>query len=208
MAEVRRPEGRRMLSPQFVILGAALNALGHVDYVVDTLRGRCRPSIVTWTLWSVPPGIALAAEIVADAGPQALLTFALAIGPVSVLCACAVSHTACWAMTRVDWWCGALSCATILLWMATSNARLAIGLAIMTDALAAVPTVVKAYRVPSSESTGAFGLFVAGAGVTLLTIDDWNLATCGFPVYIFGLSVLILGLLVVPRRQLVAVPTG
>ena len=191
-----------------MILGAALNAVGHVDYVIDTVRGRCRPSIVSWTLWSFPPGIALAAEIVAGSGPQALLTFALVLGPLSVLGACAVSRTAHWATGPVDWWCGALSFATILLWAATSNAKLAIALAIVTDALAAVPTVIKAYRVPGSESPGAFGLFAASGTVTLLTIDDWSLATCGFPVYVFGLSNVILLLIVVPRRRLVAVPTG
>lgn len=113
-AEARPPRRRSpVLSSQFVILGAALNAVGHLDYVIDTMRGRCRPSIVTWTLWSFPPGIAFAAEIVAGSGPQALLTFALVLGPLSVLAACAVSRTAHWATAPVDWWCADAGCSRL-----------------------------------------------------------------------------------------------
>jgi hypothetical protein len=194
-------EGRAVLDPQFVIIAALLSTTGNVKYVVDTIRGRIRPSVMTWSLWSIPPTVAFVAEITGGAGLEAMLTFAVATGPLAVVIACVCTRHAHWTTSRLDLWCCGLCLSTIVLWMLTSNCALALTFAILTDALAAVPTAVKTYREPDSECRKAFGLFGASAFVTLLTIKEWNLMSWGYPTYLFALSVSILAVSLVPHRR-------
>ena len=52
-----------MLDARFVLLGAALHAVGSIRYLLRTLQGTAIPNRVTWALWAVAPLIAFAAEI-------------------------------------------------------------------------------------------------------------------------------------------------
>ena len=44
-----------MLDVHFVILGAAIGAVGQTLYVRDTVRGETQPNRVTWLLWAIVP---------------------------------------------------------------------------------------------------------------------------------------------------------
>jgi hypothetical protein len=191
-----------VLIPLFVIVGVVLNLCGNVDYVLGTVKGRIKPNVVTWSLWSLPPLVGFLCEINGGAGPEAMLTFALAAGPVAIVVASIASrHARRSAITGLDRSCAALSLATVLLWVLSSSASVALTLAIATDAVAAVPTAIKTYREPDSESRRAFILFAASAIATMLAIKEWNMVNCAYPTYIFALSAVILTLTTVPRRH-------
>jgi hypothetical protein len=64
----------------------------------------------------------------------------------------------------------------------------AIGMSIAADALASVPTLIKAVRAPETEHATPFRNAVFNAGITLLTITHWSFSTWGFPVYIMILG--------------------
>gem|GEM_PF-6364425 len=55
---------------------------------------------------------------------------------------------------------------------------------IFADCLAGVPTLIKSYEDPSSESPLVFMFGGISAILTLLTIDHWTFAAYGFPVYL------------------------
>jgi hypothetical protein len=191
-----------MLNPLFAIVGALLGVGGNIDYVLGTASGRIRPNLVSWSLWSLPPLIGLMCELSGGAGLEAMLTLTLAVGPLAVVAVSLASRNAQpSAITTLDRSCGALSLATIVLWMVTRNADAALALAIVTDALAAVPTIVKTYREPKSESPKAFALFCASGAVTLLTIREWTMVSVAYPSYILALSASILALTVLPSRN-------
>lgn len=66
----------------------------------------------------------------------------------------------------------------------TKEANTALAFSIIADFLASVPTFVKSYREPESESAGAYALNALG-GVILFTIRQWDFANTGFAVYLF-----------------------
>ncbi len=57
--------------------------------------------------------------------------------------------------------------------------------------MAAVPTIIKSYYYPETESSFAYFTSAIGAAITLLTIKQWNFETFGFSLYIFIVTVLI-----------------
>jgi hypothetical protein len=173
-----------VIDVHWVILGAALSLAGSAAYIRDTLRGTTHPNRVTWLLWGVAPMIAFAAELREGVGLQSLMTFMIGFGPLLVLGASFLNRNAVWHISRLDWVCGALSVAGTVVWLATRQGLVAITASIAADGLAAVPTVVKSWRAPHTETSYAFLGGLANASITLLTITRWTAAESAFPIYI------------------------
>lgn len=184
-----------MLPTNFVILGAVLNLIGSSIYVLQTIQGKIQPNRVTWFIWALAPLVAFSAEIGKGVGIHSLMTFMVGFGPLMVFVASFVNKKSVWKLTKLDVTCGILSLLGLFLWAITREGNVAIMLAITADALAAVPTVRKAYRHPQSENSWVFSMGAISAGITLLTIDTWTLAHYGFPLYILLVCLLIAGLI-------------
>lgn len=180
-----------MIDEKFVILSALLNLYGTINYTYLTLKGRVKPNRVTFFLWALAPLVAFAAQLDKDVGLRALMTFMVGFGPLMVLAASFISKQAAWELKRFDFICGGLSILGLLLWALTRDGNYGIFFAILADGLAAIPTVVKAYKAPETESALLYFLAAISAGVTILTIDKWNFANWGFPIYILFICLLI-----------------
>ncbi|HEX4216442.1 MAG TPA: hypothetical protein VIA06_24250 [Candidatus Dormibacteraeota bacterium] len=201
-----------MLDSHFAILAALINLVGAAGYAVDTLRGRARPNRVSWMLWAVAPLIGFAAELRGGVGLVSAMTLALGLGPVMVVIASFIGRNAYYRLGPFDLACGVCALVALALWVITREGTLAVALSIAADLLAGVPTLVKAYREPHTEVCWPFLTGVAGATLTLLTVQHWSLSSAGFPIYIVlitGTLSLLIGLpnLRPSRRQAEAATT-
>lgn len=79
----------------------------------------------------------------------------------------------------------------LVVWKITGEGNLAILFSILADGFAAIPTVIKSYFQPETESSRAYLFGAINAAIALLTIRVWSFAQWAFPVYIFGICVLI-----------------
>ena len=184
-----------MISENFIYLGAALNLIGSSTYVLHTLQGKTKPNRVTWFLWALAPLIAFAAQLDEGVGKQAILTFVVGFGPLLVFAASFINRKSIWKLTRFDFACGALSVLGLILWLVTDEGNLAIALSIAADGLAALPTVVKSFKEPETESYTVFLLGAVNAALTLLTIKVWAFAEYGFALYILIICLLLFTLI-------------
>lgn len=177
-----------MIDERFIILGVVLGFLGSLSYVVDTLKGRVRPNRVSWFMWALAPLIAFSAEIQQGVGLHALLTFSVGFSPLLVFIASFFNKKAQWKITKFDIWCGVLSLIGLSMWAFTRVGNIAIFFAILADGLAAIPTIIKSYKAPETESWMVFFLGFVSSGITLLAIKTWDFAHYGFPAYIFTIT--------------------
>jgi hypothetical protein len=173
-----------VISANFVYLGSAVGALGTSFYVRDTLRGTTQPNRVTWLLWAVAPLLAAAVEFDEGVGVRTLTTFMVGFMPLLVLAASFYNPAAVWKIGPLDYVCGALSVAGTAAWLATRNGNIAIVAAIAADGLAGVPTLVKSWTNPESETVWSYVGAVVSAGVLLLTVDHWTTNVVAFPIFI------------------------
>jgi len=183
-----------MISENFVILAALIGLWGSLGYAYLTLKGRVKPNRVTFALWALAPLVAFAAEINEGVGLLALLTFTVGFGPLIVLIASFLNKKSYWRLKRFDYVCGGLSLLGLSLWLITGEGNLAIVFAILADGLAALPTIVKSYNAPKTESWVLYFLSMIAAGITILAIQDWTFAYYAFPIYIFLVCALIASL--------------
>jgi predicted secreted protein len=192
-----------LVSQHLAVLGAALPLAGFVSYIWDMTRGRAEPNRVSWALWASAPLIAFAAEIVQGTSMQiALVTFALGLGPLLVLLVSFANRGCYWKLARLDVVCGGLSGGAIAAWALTGRGDVAIALSIAADAFAALPTVLKSYARPESESPWTYLASGAGSVITLLSVRHWASATFAsyaFPLYVAAICALISALILFPR---------
>lgn len=184
-----------MLDERFVILGSIISFYGSLRYLVDTLQGKAKPNRVTWFFWALAPLIAFVAELGKGVGLQSLMTFMVGFNPLLVLLASFVNKKAYWELHKLDYFYGGLALFGIIIWQITGEGNLAILFSILADGLAAIPTVIKSYHQPETESGSIFLCGLIMAALTLLTITDWTFAHWGFPVYIFGINLVLYSLI-------------
>ena len=183
-----------MLHPNFVIIGTLIGAVGSLAYFIDTVKGKVKPNRVSFLLWSIAPFIAFAAQIKQGVGLESLMTFSTGFLPLTVFIATFVNKKAEWKLTKFDLICGALSIIGLILWLITKVGNVAIFFSIVADGLAAVPTLVKAYKYPDTEIAWPWLATVFGVVLTLLTLNEWTFANSAFIVYIFIADTMIFSL--------------
>jgi hypothetical protein len=177
-----------MINVHFVYLGAALGVAGSLVYVWDTLRGTTQPNRVTWLLWAFAPLLAFAVEFHSGIGLRALTTFIIGFMPLLVFIASFHNSAAVWKIRRIDYVCGAMSLAGTAAWLATQNGVVAIVAAIAADFLAGIPTMMKSWSKPESETVTSYVGAVLNSGILLLTIHHWTTEVAAFPLFIFCIT--------------------
>lgn len=173
-----------MISVNWVYLGSAIGALGTAVYLRDTLRGTTKPNRVTWLLWAVAPLLAAAVELDEGVGLRALPTFMVGFMPLLVFIGSFHNAESVWRIRRIDYACGAMSVVATVIWLATRNGVLAISAAIVADFLAGVPTLMKSWTHPETETVWSYASAVISMVILLLTIDRWTFDVAAFPLFI------------------------
>ncbi len=171
-----------------------MSLIGSISYLRAMARGKAIPNRVSWVLWAAAPLLACGAELQQGVGLPALMTFMVGFGPLLVFLGSFMTRQASWKVTKLDIICGVLSVVGLVLWQLTGDGNQAILLSIAADGLAGVPTIIKAYKQPESESWFVFFLGAVSAAITLLAIDTWDFAHYGFPLYIFAVCSLFVAL--------------
>jgi len=184
-----------MINENFVFVGVALQAIGGAGYFLDTLKGRVKPNKVSWFLWMLAPLIAFSAMISQGVGVLALTTFISGFVPLLVFIASFFNKNSSWVLSKFDFVCGSLSLLGLALWLITKVGNIAIFFSIFADGLASIPTIVKSYKEPETESDLVYLMAVINSGIALLTINIWKFENYGFPLYLFILDILLVVLI-------------
>lgn len=139
--------------------------------------------------------IAFLAQITQGVGLTSLMTFTVGFSPVIIFFASFLNKKAEWKITNFDLICGAFSVIGLMLWAYTRIGNWAILFGILSDLLAGIPTIVKAYKYPETENYHAYLFAGIAAIITLLTIKSWDFAHSSFALYIFAFNLIIFPLI-------------
>lgn len=180
-----------MLNQNFVILGTLIGTAGAIAYLWDTIKGKVKPNRVSYLLWAIAPMIAFVAQLQQGVGLESLMTFSTGFLPLLTFIASFTNKNAEWKLTRFDVLCGFLSAVGLILWLITKVGNVAIFFSIVADGLAALPTVIKAYKYPETEIAWPWLATCFGVILTLLTLQEWTFANSGFILYIFIVDLII-----------------
>jgi hypothetical protein len=172
----------------FAVVGAIVASLGGFYYLYETIRGNARPNRVTWLLWGLFPMIIFVAQRAQGVEGLSWATFAAGFTPLLILLASFLNERAYWKTEPRDFFLMAAAIVGIILWALTDDPNLAILLSLVADILAGLPTLIKAYRHPQTESWIAYAISTLGFGVGVLAIPSFTFENAAFIVYVFVLN--------------------
>ena len=171
-----------------VFVAAGVSLVSTYVYLRSMLNGHAKPNRVTWLMWSVAPMTAFVAAVSEGAGLATVPAFTAGLCTFMIFAFSFVVKEASWKLTRFDYACGVLSAVAVVFWGVTGNPDFAIVFAILSDILASVPTLMKGWQHPETESSAAYltGVFSGLTGFLAVTV--WTFSQYAFPAYLVAIS--------------------
>lgn len=180
-----------MLPEQLGYIAILTGLIGASFYIKDIFFGRTKPNFVSWFMWMLAPFVGTFLQIKAGAGLSVLPVFMAGFVPLLVLVAALIKRNAYWGITVFDIGCGALSFFALILWILTKNTDISILFAILADGLAAVPTLVKSWKFPETETALGYLPGILNNTIALLIIDKWDFSIYSFSIYFILINLMI-----------------
>ena len=166
-----------------VIISALLLLWGGYAYFRDTLAGRTKPNRVSWFLWALAPLVSLGAAFSADADIWASVRVLVGgVVPAVIFLGSFVNRKSYWQLTRFDWFCGGLSLTALLFWQFANSPLIAVLLATAANTFASIPTFIKAWNFPETETRLIFINSFLSAVLIIPAIPVWNIANSAFQI--------------------------
>jgi hypothetical protein len=182
------------------IASGAVQVYSIVPYIKSILKGQTRPNVVSWSLWLVLQVIAIAGQISSGASWSLFFLFAMLFNIILVLSVSAKGYgykKYGW----VDFVCLASVIAAIAIWKTTGAPVLAISMAVVADFIALVPTVVKTWKEPASESAAAWFILVIAAVLAVFSTAKYDAANLLYPGYSALSAAVVAGLAYFGQRK-------
>ena len=181
-----------MLPPNIIYITILTSVIGYFFYFKNIFYGDTRPNLVSWFLWMLGPFLGVFFQIKAGAGLSALPVFLAGFGPLVVIIVSLFRQNSIWKITKLDIICGILSFMALVFYAFTYNLGISIIFAILSDGLAAVPTLIKSWKFPETETAAVYlpGIFNNILG--LFIIKNWT-----FPIYSFSVYFILINMAIV-----------
>lgn len=177
-----------------------LTFVAYVPYYGDILKGKTRPHIYSWSLWSLLTILLVALQIEGGAGPATWVTAAAGILCIGVVFLSLKNGKR--DITTSDTIVAILSLAALGFWLIADQPVISISLVIVADMLAFIPTVRKSYCDPYSETLSLYVTNAIRFSLALLAVERYTyLSSSWIIAWVIGNTLLSI-MLVARRRQI------
>lgn len=177
-----------MLPESVAYLCFVVSFIGGYFLLKSIIYGNTRLNLVSWFLWGTIPLIGVFLQLRAGAGTSVIPVLLAGIFPLIYFFVSLSRGNSYWKISRLDIVCGIFSVCAVVLWIITQNTGLALFFVVLADGLAAVPTIVKTWKFPETESVSGYLPGVINNIIGLLVITNWSFSIYSFSLYIIILN--------------------
>lgn len=150
--------------------GGFIVLCAHFPLYVAIVRKTVKPSMASWSMWSVMLSATLASQITAGkTDPWGML--AAASGSILVFILLLFYGERKW--TKFDTRCLIFSALGMVVWIVSGPAVAQIAF-LASLFIAGAPTVRNAWENPKNESSLVWGIFTLGFCLTIVAVQDWS----------------------------------
>ena len=170
----------------FGLISGLLAIISHLPYIWDTIFNKTRPERATWLIWSTLGSIALLSQLAKGATNSLSLPFFETLAALIIFLLSIKRGVG--GLVKRDVISLVVASFGLILWWFFQDAAFALILVVIVDFSGAVPTIIKSYEDPESETlstwiiSGFTGLF---AGLAVGNID---LILLLYPLYIMTVN--------------------
>ena len=166
----------------FAFIGAIIVLFCTLPYIIDVIKKKTKPNIITWAIWSVLIGIGAAALYASNEFNAALLLTGDCLATFAVVVVGLKYGIA--KLDRFDFICLIGAIVGLILWIVFNAPLIAIIATIAIDFIGTVPTVRHSYHNPEEETWITFALGVVATIFTLLSLPNYKLSAWIYPAYL------------------------
>jgi len=182
--------------------GALLVMLSSLPYIIDILRHRSKPNIVTWLVWTILTGIACAAAFAGHETHTALFTLGSTFGTAAIVLLGIRHGIAKFSLFDICCLLGAL--AGLVLWQVFNSPTIGIVVPVIIDFVGLLPTLKHSWQRPHEETWLTYFIDIVAPLFTIASLNHFNTVSLLYPAYIFFADLAVLWVLAIRHSQVAA----
>jgi hypothetical protein len=176
--------------------------IGYIPYLRDVAKGKTKPHIYSWFLWSFVTLVAFALQASGGAGSGSLVTLAAALMCIVVIIF-GLIYKARIKIVVFDNIFMILAIIALGLWLIAKQPLLSTILLTLVDLLGFAPTVRKSWDKPYSETLSFYFLNIFRFTLAIVALQKYSIITALYPVAWLSANGLFTLMLIIRRRQIV-----
>ncbi|HSW81112.1 MAG TPA: hypothetical protein VLG40_01830 [Candidatus Saccharimonas sp.] len=179
-------------------ISAVLTFVAVAPYLRDTIKGKTRPNIVTWSTWTLLTVINTVIAVNAGAWQTAIFSIGATLATGSIMI---VGFTrGIKKYTMFDIVCQLFALCGIPLWLLTGQPALAVFILMCVDFAGGLPTLRHAWRSPGEETWQTFAISAFAGSLTVVSLSQYNFVSLAMPLYITLFDAVMLYIVLYRRR--------
>lgn len=164
------------------LIGACLAAYSLVPYIIDIIKKRTKPNVVSWFTWTILSSIATAAAFAAHEPKTAGLALAYAIMTILVVVLSFKYGKA--KFTLFDGFCQLGAVAGLALWLIFNSPTIALVAVVVIDFIGVLPTIRHSWADPAEETWQSFAIGTLAEILILISLTTFNINSLLYPIYL------------------------
>ena len=194
-----------LVKTALIVISAVLTIASAIPYLVEIVRRKTKPRVVSWFTWSLLTGISCAASFADGKIASGVLLLAATMETMAIVVLGLKYGDR--KFERLDIVCQVSAIVGLILWLVFNSPAIAVIASVIIDCIGAAPTIKHSWHKPYEETWSTFFLAAVGALATVFAAGAWTITGLAYPLYIvlinFFLAALVLGS---PHRKLAGEP--
>jgi len=160
-----------------------LNLVGYIPYIRDIFRKIVKPHPYTWAIWTILTTIAAFNQVKNGGGYSSLffISTAILVGLVFILS----FRFGMGGASKIDRLCLILAALLLIYWFTSKDTHISTVVAVIIDGIGAIPTLIKVYHHPKSETYIQWMLAGIAGLLTVLAVPKFDWILLIYPLYVF-----------------------
>jgi hypothetical protein len=185
----------------FGLLASLSVLIGGIPYLRDISKGDAHPHVLSWLGWAFITALGGSAMLAEGSMWAVAILFANTGLCLLIAVYSAFKGTGVWSTGKQDYIFFGLGILGLVLWQVLSLPVLAIICAISADLFFGLPTIIKTYKDPTSETRFVWATAAASGLFSLFALQNFSFHEAGYPIYLFIYDTILLLLVLKVIRQ-------
>lgn len=168
-----------------MLISLSISAIGASLYIRDMFKGTTKPNLVSYAMWASAPLIGAGAALSGGADTWATSRILMSgLVPAAVFTTALCIRNGYWKLNTFDLICGGFSLVALIVWLYVGSPITAVLIAVLGDVAATIPTLIKGWKYPQTETGKTYILGLIASMLALPAIPTWDIVNASFQIYL------------------------
>ncbi len=178
----------------FGILSGIVVLIGGVPYIKDIHQGKAHPHVLSWLGWTFITALGASAMFAEGSTWVVGILWANALNCFIIAAYSVIKRVGVWSTGTYDYIFFGLGILGLILWQVLDMPVIALVCAIIADLSFGLPTIIKTYKDPSSETSFIWITASISGLFALFAIQTFTFHEVAYPLYLFIYDTIVLAL--------------